>query len=216
MTSRRARRVLEAPAFMLHAQPWRETSLLIRVLTREHGVLTLVAKGAKRPYSSLRAVLGVFQPLLLSWSGAGEIRTLTAAECRGLIPLGGRGLMSAWYMNELLLALLAREDPHPRVFDAYDAALRQLAGVARGEAPLAPSACLRRFEWILLEETGYGLDLQRPDFTDPAHEPGLRQLLHQRLEGLLERPLLTRRVMLDMQARPENHQMHHQTNKRQA
>lgn len=193
--------MLDVAAYLLHAQSWRETSLLLQAFTREHGVVTMVAKGAKRPYSTLRAVLLALQPLNLSWSGMGEIRTLIGAESCGIIPLSGQAFMSAWYMNELLLRLLAREDPHPVLFDAYEAALYQLAGAPRDEPALSAPASLRRFEWVLLRETGYGLEGDAPDFGDGAGEPILRQRLHERLERLLDRPLLTRRVMRDMQRR---------------
>ena len=192
--SRRAHRVQDCPAFMLHATPWRETSLIVQSFSREHGCVALVAKGAKRPYSVLRPVLSAFQPLLLSWSGAGEVKTLTRAEIIGLRPLKGTALMSAWYMNELLLRLLPREDAHPTLFDAYDTALQQLAGGTRA------AGALRRFEWTLLSETGYGIDEAAPDFDDPAIEPALRRDLRERLAAnLVGRPLSTRRVLLDLQ-----------------
>jgi len=179
---------------MLHATAWRETSLIVQSFSRDHGCVALVAKGAKRPYSVLRPVLSAFQPLLLSWSGAGEVKTLTRAEVVGLRPLKGTALMSAWYMNELLLRLLPREDPHPTLFDAYDTALLQLAG----GSPAA--GALRRFEWTLLSETGYGIDQAPPDFDDPAIEPALRRDLRERLAAnLVGRPLSTRRVLLDLQ-----------------
>lgn len=226
--SKRGQRVHDAAAYLLHATDWRETSLVVQVFSRAHGNLALVAKGAKRPYSVLRPVLLAFQPLGLSWSGAGEVKTLTHAECAGIRPLAGRAYMSAWYMNELLLRLLPREDPHPLLYDAYDAALSQLAQLATGSRPLAslipatdaglpvepeqdmsgqpviptrPSAAgaLRRFEWILLNETGYGMGNEAPDFDDPALEPELRQALRARLNELLERPLLTRKVLMELQ-----------------
>lgn len=192
--SRRAQRVQDTPGYMLHATAWRETSLIVQVFSREHGCLALVAKGAKRPYSVLRPVLTAFQPLLLSWSGGGEVKTLTRAEMAGVRPLAGSALMSAWYMNELLLRLLPREDAHPVLFDAYDAALAQLAGGSRA------AGALRRFEWVLLRETGYGVDEAEPDFDDPAVEPELRRALRERLEAnLAGRPLATRRVLMDLQ-----------------
>ncbi|MFA5596298.1 MAG: DNA repair protein RecO [Pusillimonas sp.] len=192
--SKRASRVTEAGGYLLHASSWRETSLLIQVFTRNYGQVALVAKGAKRPYSVLRPVLGGFQPLLLSWTGSNEIKTLTRAESAGIRPLSGKAFMSAWYLNELILRLLPREDPHPQLFDAYDAALVQLA--AGGGAALA----LRRFEWILLEETGYGLEEEPPDFDDPATEPVLRRQLRERLDELLAgRPLRTRQVLMALQ-----------------
>ena len=172
--SRRGTRVTDATAYLLHATPWRATSLVVQAFARDYGSLALVAKGAKRPYSVLRPVLSAFQPLSLSWSGTGEVKTLTRAEVAGLRPLAGSALMSAWYMNELLLRLLAREDAHPALFDAYDTALKQLAGGSRA------AGALRRFEWTLLRETGYGLDQPPPDFDDNAAEPALRQALRER------------------------------------
>ena len=149
----RRQRVEAEPAYVLHARPWRETSLLLEVLTLEHGRLALAAKGARRPGSQLRPVLLTFQPLVLGWSGAGEVRTLTRAEWAGGVPLPrGRALWCGYYLNELVLRLLAREDPHREVFLAYDTAVRALA---RGEA-LSP--VLRRFELAFLTALGYGLD----------------------------------------------------------
>lgn len=191
--SRRTLRVQDAEAYLLHSSPWRETSLLIQVFAREHGVVSLAARGAKRPYSVLRPVLSAFQPLAISWSGAGEVKTLTRAECAGVHRLSGRAHMSAWYMNELLLRLLPREDPHPVLFDAYDAALRRLAS----QQPAA--SALRRFEWMLLHETGYGVESDNPDFDDPALEPQLRRQLRERLDELLGRPLQTRKVLMELQ-----------------
>lgn len=193
MTSRRSHRIQDAAGYMLHATDWRETSLIVQAFTREHGNVALVAKGAKRPYSVLRPVLAAFQPLALSWSGSGEVKTLVRADCAGVRPLGGKALMSAWYMNELLLRLVPREDPHPLLYDAYDAALEQLAGGSRA------AGALRRFEWTLLDEAGYGLDEAPPDFDDPALEPALRVSLRQRLDELLTRPLQTRRVLMALQ-----------------
>lgn len=181
---------------MLHATAWRETSLIIQTFSRDHGCVSMVAKGAKRPYSVLRPVLSAFQPLALSWTGAGEVKTLTRAEMAGVHTLAGSALMSGWYMNELLLRLLPREDAHPVLFDAYDMALRRLAAGSRA------AGSLRRFEWILLRETGYGVDLPEPDFDDPAGEPALRKDLRERLAVQLgERPLTTRRVLMDLQRR---------------
>lgn len=193
MTSRRSQRIQDAAGYMLHATDWKETSLIVQVFTRDHGNVALVAKGAKRPYSVLRPVLATFQPLALSWSGNSEVKTLVRADCAGVRPLGGKALMSAWYMNELLLRLLPREDPHLLLYDAYDAALEQLAGGSRA------AGALRRFEWTLLTEAGYGLDEATPDFDDPAAEPALRASLRQRLDELLTRPLQTRKVLMALQ-----------------
>jgi len=186
-------RVLDAAGYVLHASPWRETSLVVQAFTRDHGQLALVAKGAKRPASALRPVLSAFQPLALSWSGKGEVKTMTRAECAGIRPLRGRSFLSAWYMNELLLQLLPREDPHPVLFDAYDNALRELAQGGN------TAGALRRFEWVLLQETGYGTDLPAPDFDALPDEPLLRLQLRQRLEVQLQAPLATRRVLMQLQ-----------------
>ncbi len=137
--SRRVLRVLETPGYVLHATAWRETSLIVQAFSRDHGWVSMVAKGAKRPHSVLRPALSVFQPLLLSWTGAGEMKTLTRAECAGVHPLPGSAMMSCWYMNELLFRLLPREDPHPGLFDAYVIALQRLAAgqAAAGRHPLS-------------------------------------------------------------------------------
>lgn len=192
--SRRVLRVLDSPGYVLHTTAWRETSLIVQVFSRDHGWVTMVAKGAKRPHSLLRPALSVFQPLLLSWTGAGEIKTLTRAECAGVHPLQGPAMMSCWYMNELLFRLLPHEDSHPVLFDAYVIALQRLAAgqSAAGE--------LRRFEWTLLQESGYGLDEDEPDFQDTQAEPELRVRLRERLsEHLAGKPLATRQVLMSLQ-----------------
>ena len=201
--SRRVLRVLETPGYVLHATAWRETSLIVQAFSRDHGWVSMVAKGAKRPHSVLRPALSVFQPLLLSWTGSGEVKTLTRAECAGVHALPGAAMMSCWYMNELLFRLLPREDPHPGLFDAYVIALQRLA---QGQAA---AGALRRFEWILLKETGYGLDAEEPDFDDLQIEPALRATLRERLsEHLAGRPLTTRQVLVALQrfqtAKPES------------
>ena len=147
-------RVEQQPAWVLHTYPWRETSLIVEVFSRDHGRIGLVAKGARRPMSQLRGVLMAFQPLLIDWSGGGEMKTLVRAEWQGGQPLlGGQALLCAYYLNELLMRLLPREDPHPVLFRAYGDALRALAA---GEGQ---EVILRRFELALLQELGYGLQL---------------------------------------------------------
>jgi len=185
-------RVVDAAGFVLHASPWRETSLIVQAFTRDHGQVALVAKGAKRPASALRPALSAFQRLTLSWSGKGEVKTMTHAECSGIRALRGRGFLSAWYMNELLLQLLPREDPHPALFDAYDHALTELSQTHNA------AGALRRFEWALLQETGYGTDLPAPDFDALSDEPMLRMQLRQRLEAQLSSPLATRQVLMQL------------------
>jgi len=147
----------DAPAFVLHSYPYKETSLIVEAFSREHGRVGLVAKGAKRPRSELRGMLQAFMPLALSWGGATELKTLVKAEWRGGVALpSGRALLSAFYLNELLLKLLAREDPHPQLWDAYEGALRELGAES---TPIIQAMVLRRFEIRLLAELGYGLPL---------------------------------------------------------
>ncbi|WBY00889.1 DNA repair protein RecO [Ramlibacter tataouinensis] len=144
-------RISDEPAFVLHRYDWSESSLILEVFTRRLGRLALVAKGAKRPSSSFRPVLLPLQPLRLAFGGDAEIRTLRSAEWVGgqVMPTGD-ALLSGYYLNELLLRLLARDDPHPRLFDAYAAAVRVLAS---GHAEALEPA-LRAFELLLLREAG--------------------------------------------------------------
>jgi len=142
-------RIADQPSFVLHSYPYKETSLIVNVFSRDHGRVALIAKGAKRPHSKLRGVLQTFQPLSIGWSGKSEVRTLTAAEwVGGLLPLEKDALLCGFYLNELLMKMLARDDPHPALFDHYVSTLNELA---HGEpAPIV----LRKFELALLKETG--------------------------------------------------------------
>lgn len=159
-------RILQQPGFVLHSYPYKETSLIVDVLSRDHGRIALMAKGAKRPHSKLRGVLQTFQPLSLGWSGKAEIKTLTSAEwVGGLLPLEKSALLCGFYLNELLIKFLARDDPHPVLFNHYVATLNQLA---HGEPePIV----LRKFEKILLRETGFSGDLTRCVSTGETVEP---------------------------------------------
>lgn len=149
-------RISEQPAFVLHSYPYRETSLVIDVFTRDHGRIALVAKGAKRPHSALRGVLQTFQPLALSWTGKSEVRTLTKAEwVGGMRPLAGGALLCGFYVNELLVKFCAREDPHTALFNHYVLTLTRLA---HNEPAVQ---VLRSFERVLLRETGYAIALDR-------------------------------------------------------
>lgn len=142
------------PAFVLHTTPWRETSLIVETLSRHHGRLALVARGARRPMSSIKSRLLAFQPLELSWFGKGGLRTLHAAEWQGGdLRLQGRALMCGFYLNELLLKLLPPDDPHERLYDRYADTLAALSGQAD------PEPILRRFELDLLSELGYAQTL---------------------------------------------------------
>ena len=156
MTAANRNRQQNEPAFVLHSYPFRETSLILDVFSRSHGRLAIVARGARRPRSSLRGVLLNFQPLLLSWFGKGEVHTLHSAEWQGGQPyLQGTALMCGFYLNELLLNLLARDDPHQQLFDYYRATLQRLA------QETDHAATLRCFEKHMLQELGYALVLDR-------------------------------------------------------
>ena len=144
------------PAFVLHTYPFKETSLVVELLTRDFGRIGVVARGARRPKSALRGVLLAFQPLLVSWSGKGELHTLMRAEWHGAYhPLKGLSLICGFYLNELLLKLLQRHYAHERLFDTYAQTLEALA--PGGD----PAAILRAFEKNLLRELGYAVTLDR-------------------------------------------------------
>jgi DNA repair protein RecO (recombination protein O) len=156
MTATNRHKQQDEPAFVLHSYPFRETSLILDVFSRSHGRLAVMARGARRPRSALRGVLMNFQPLLLSWFGKGEVRTLHSAEWQGGQPyLQGTALMCGFYLNELMLNLLARDDPHEQLFDYYRATLSRLAHENDH------AATLRCFEKHLLQELGYALALER-------------------------------------------------------
>ena len=159
------KRVELEPAFVLHHRPYRETSLIIEAFGRDAGRLGLIAKGARRPKSALRGLLQSFRPLLLSWSGSGELGLLTGAEPDGYVrPLAGKALFSGLYMNELLMRLMHRHDPHPELFHYYGSAIEALGHGQRTEA------VLRIFEKQTLESIGYGLVLDRDiDSGEPIH-----------------------------------------------
>lgn len=142
------------PAFVLHAYPYRETSLVVETFTRSFGRVPLVAKGAKRPRSALRGLLRAFQPLLLTWGGKSELRTLHKAEWQGgQMPLQGTALICGFYLNELLVRLLHRDDPHEQLFAYYQETLEALSA-GKDYIPI-----LRRFEQRMLQELGYALTL---------------------------------------------------------
>lgn len=158
------------PAFVLHGHAYRETSELVEILSRDHGRVSLVARGMRRPRSGLRAILQSFQPLLVSWSGRGSsLMTLRAAEAGGAaISMRGTALMSGFYVNELVLRFLHRGDPHPQLFAGYAETLLRLAS---GDAP---DRVLRRFEMGLLAEAGYGLNLDHDAVTGEPLDPERR------------------------------------------
>jgi DNA repair protein RecO (recombination protein O) len=149
------RRVQQQPAYILHHRPFRDTSQLLDVLSREHGKVTLVARGSRSAKSKLRGILRPFQPLRLSWFARSDLGTLTGAET-GAAPLslGGDALIAAYYVNELVLTFLHRHDPQPEIFDAYG---QTIAALSRSEEL---AANLRVFEMELLRLLGYAINLE--------------------------------------------------------
>ncbi|MEO5559464.1 MAG: DNA repair protein RecO [Dokdonella sp.] len=161
-------RVEGQPAFILHARPYRETSLLIDAFTREHGRIGLVARGVRRERSRTpRGMLQPLQPLLLNWIARGELGTLTGVEAASApFALSGDALLAAMYVNELVLRLSGRNDAHSSAFDAYAQCLARLAD----EIDMAWT--LRRFERDFLADIGYALALTQTVDGDPIEADG--------------------------------------------
>lgn len=165
--TRNTRRIQLAPAYILHHRPYRDTSRIFEVLTRDHGRLSLFARGVRGPKAKLASILQPFQMLLLSWTGRGEAAQLTGAESAQAAPaVPAACLMASFYLNELLMKLTTRHDPLPVLFDTYHETLDSL----RNGAPLERE--LRVFEKRLLEALGYGLDLGAEAVTGKPIEPG--------------------------------------------
>lgn len=182
-------RVTQASGFVLHQRDYSESSLLLEAYTRAHGRIGLIAKGARRPSSRLRGVLKPFQALLLSFSGRGELMLLTAAEPDGLgAPLSGEALYCGFYLNELLVRLLHRHDPHEALYDRYRAALEGLAAGAGNES------ILRVFEKHLLGEIGYGLVLERDTDQQPLDPAAFYDYVADRGPVLIRHPELRARL----------------------
>lgn len=146
------------PAYVLHSRRFRESSLIVELITRDQGRMGVLARGALGGKGRRRALLQPFVPLLLDWRGRGELPVLTACEAadrpRTLV---GRALYCGLYVNELVLALCQRADPHSELFPAYVHCIDQLAGAGDDNRRLEP--VLRRFELRLLDELGMGLQL---------------------------------------------------------
>ena len=169
-------RVKNTPAFVLLNRPYRETSWIIEVFSREYGRLGLVAKGARAKKSKFRGMLQPFQPLLLSWTGKGELPTLTGAETAdGFNELLGQSMICGFYLNELIYRLLTRHDPHRALFDQYTIAMDHLQSMDQ------LNSALRAFEFIILRETGYELRLDC-DFENgqPIEDNGYYRYVHGR------------------------------------
>ncbi|AKH69511.1 DNA replication and repair protein RecO [Spongiibacter sp. IMCC21906] len=150
------KRVEGEPCFILHQRPYRETSALLEVFSLDHGRFSVIAKGLRggsRGRQAWRSALQPFNLLALSWSGRGELKTLTDAQLQKAFSLQGRALFCGFYLNELLERLLHRFDPHQNLFHHYQYSLDRLLN---GEDE---KRCLRRFEFSLLADLGYGFSL---------------------------------------------------------
>ena len=161
-------RVEFQPAYVLHTRPYRDTSLLLELLTPDWGRLSAVAKGVRRGKSQRRPLLNPFIPLLVSFQGRGNLQTLTGVEADG--PghrLQGLGLYSGFYLNELLVRVIGEWDASPAIYGDYQQVLQHLSQMTPGspvpeEVPSeSPEPILRLFEWNLLSHLGYGVDFNR-------------------------------------------------------
>ena len=167
-------------AFLLHSRPFRDSSSLLELYTRDYGRLGLVARGSQRPKSAYRGILQPFRELLITWGGRGELGTLHQAEAgEGWYPLNGKALWSGYYLNELLMRLSPRGDASPELFCAYRHALEALSGACLETA-------LRTFEKQLLLCIGYAPLLDREARTGTPVSP-LRQYRYQHGEGPVPR-----------------------------
>ena len=155
------KRVSLHPAFVLHTRSFRDTSLLIDALTMRYGRVSLIARGAKSAKSKFRGLVRPFVPLVISFTGKTDLYTLTQAEATApAVQLQGKALLSAMYVNELIIKLLARDDPHQAVFIAYQNLLQDLQAKEF-------EAKLRYFEMQFLQALGYGFDLTKDAFSQP-------------------------------------------------
>ena len=146
------------PVYVLHTYPFKETSLVVELFSQQFGRIAAVAKGARRPHSAMRGMLQSFQILDGAWSGKNELKTLHSLDwSAGLTLLKGEALMCGFYMNELLLRLLPREDAHENLFEYYQATLKTLT--ENVELTNNVATILRRFELKLLQEMGYAVPL---------------------------------------------------------
>ncbi len=212
------RRAEQEAGFVLHAYPYKETSLVVETFTRRFGRVGLLARGARRPRSAMRGVLLAFHPLHLTWRASAELGNLISVEWGGgQKMLAGNGLMCGFYINELLLRLLPRDDPHEALFDAYGEALARLSAgealarpsagtsLARPAVVAAQSAILRGFERRMLAELGYAPVLDRDAANGAAIAPG-RRYVYEPERGPVEThrmdgdSVISGRTLLDMAA----------------
>lgn len=187
-------RVVHAPAYLLHQRPWGDAGRIFELFSEEHGRLSVFAQGVRGAKARLAGVMQPFAPLLVSWAGRGESPRLTGAEfdTRGDAgaPLPQARLMSAWYLNELVLSLTLRHDPQPQLYAHYAAALQGLRSSSTQER------ALRLFEKRLLDTLGYGLaDLSESAFDDPTQLERARPVLRAAVARCLEGRSLKTRVV---------------------
>ena len=186
-----ARRVQLERAFLLHHYPWRDSSRILELFTREQGRVPVFARAARRGGSALPAALQPFTELLVSYTLRGEAGQLTGAERGGpSARLEGDALMGGFYANELLVRLMPRFDPHPGLYDAYATLVERLVAV-----PSAPARPLRLFEKDLLEELGFGLALDVEAATgEPIDSAAAYRCrpdgVAERVDGVAEGPLI--------------------------
>jgi len=154
--------------YVLQTRPWRNTSMLVEALTADAGRIGLVARGVRSRGNRTRPLLEPFQPLLMAWSGRGELRTLTTVDAeRWRAPPAGRALLAGFYCSELVMRLLGRDDVNPEVFESYDLVITALAG----NGPAEPA--LRRFEIELLDALGFAPPLDRDAGTGEPVRPDI-------------------------------------------
>ena len=160
----------QQPVFILHTYPFKETSLVVEMFSQDFGRIAAVAKGARRPLSAMRGMLQSFQQLAGTWSGKNELKTLHGLEwMTGLTLLRGDALMCGFYMNELLLRLLPRDDAHAQLFEYYAQTIQLLSSLQHAPASGQLAEIMRRFELKMLQELGYAVPLNHDENGEIIH-----------------------------------------------
>ena len=157
------------PAYLIHQRPYSETSQIINLFSRHYGRVDAIAKGSKRPKSKFKSFLQPFSPILVSWSGRSQLKTLRSVDISSgkQSNVSRKHLMSAFYLNELILSFLTTADPYPDLFDAYSLAINNLSNADSSEI------ILREFEIQLLTEIGYAINFQTEAMSSKKIEPNL-------------------------------------------
>ena len=160
------------PAYLIHQRPYSETSQIINLFSRHYGRVDVIAKGSKRPKSKFKSFLQPFSPILVSWSGRSQLKTLRSVDISSSKQpnVSGKHLMSAFYLNELILNFLTTADPYPDLFDAYSLAIENLSSADSSEI------ILREFEIELLTEIGYAINFRTEAMSSKKIEPNLLYL----------------------------------------